>query len=254
MPFWSFSKYCLCVFMVTSSVQAAELVIAVENDAAPWSYKDGKGYANDIVQAAFSAVGVKVKFEVYPYARCKKMAEDGDSLACFTSSKTADTEKDLQFPKNALINVHNVLWAPKGSAISSCDVAKWPKNLKALAVNEYEYVEKFEELKKNGILSVKIVNSEGQALEMLNQKRADVAIVNVDDVKSIEFVKMGVKLSADFQKVCDLGTLKGYLAFSKKHPEAKSAMENFDKGFNLISASGELAKIQKKWASKVLGK
>src|SRR5882672_3584311 len=64
--------------------QTKSLIIAVEDDAAPWSLADGTGYANDVVVAAFRAVGVDVQLRVMPYARCKRMAISGDVVACLS--------------------------------------------------------------------------------------------------------------------------------------------------------------------------
>jgi len=58
------------------------VLIAVEDDAAPWSRSDGCGYANDLVIAAFKAVGIDVELKVVPYARCKRMAINADVVAC----------------------------------------------------------------------------------------------------------------------------------------------------------------------------
>ena len=41
-----------------AAMPANALEIAVEDDAAPWSQPDGTGYANDLVRAAFAAVGI----------------------------------------------------------------------------------------------------------------------------------------------------------------------------------------------------
>ena len=42
------------------------LVIDVEDEADPFSRPDGSGYANDVVRAAYDAVGVKVRLDVVP--------------------------------------------------------------------------------------------------------------------------------------------------------------------------------------------
>ena len=76
----------LILFALPASAQTKSLVIAVEDDAAPWSLADGSGYANDIVSIAFKAVGVDVQLKVVPYARCKRMVVNGDVAGCFSMS------------------------------------------------------------------------------------------------------------------------------------------------------------------------
>src|SRR5258706_1006278 len=65
---------------------AADLQIMAEDAAEPFSRADGTGYANEIVKTAFHAAGVEIRFDVVPYARCKKDVDDGKVLACFSMS------------------------------------------------------------------------------------------------------------------------------------------------------------------------
>ncbi|WP_423049241.1 hypothetical protein [Undibacterium sp. SXout7W] len=60
------------VFAKTIPSPPESIEIMVEDAADPFSKADGTGYANDQVVAAFSAVGVDIKFNVVPYVRCKK--------------------------------------------------------------------------------------------------------------------------------------------------------------------------------------
>jgi hypothetical protein len=72
------------------SAQIRSLVIAAEDDAAPWSATDGTGYANEVVIAAFKAVGVNVDLRVVPYARCKRMAMNGEVAGCLSMSPSSE--------------------------------------------------------------------------------------------------------------------------------------------------------------------
>ena len=82
------SRFSLAVLFTALPLQclAADLKIMAEDAAEPFSRADGTGYANDVVKAAFHAVGVEIAFDVVPYARCKKDAEDGKIAACFSMS------------------------------------------------------------------------------------------------------------------------------------------------------------------------
>src|SRR5499433_2311933 len=82
----------LVLFAARSSAEAQtkSLVLAVEDDASPWSRPDGSGYANDVVRAAFKAVGVAVELQVVPYARCKRMALRGEVAGCFNMSPSPE--------------------------------------------------------------------------------------------------------------------------------------------------------------------
>ena len=62
------------------------LVILAEDDAAPWSFKDGTGCANDVVKAAFAAAKVDIDVQVMPYERAKQMVLKGSAVACLSMS------------------------------------------------------------------------------------------------------------------------------------------------------------------------
>ncbi len=183
-----------------------------------------------------------------PYARCKSLTEKGEYIACFTTSKTSQTEKKLIFPKNSIINVRNILWVKKGKEISNCDISKWPKPLKVATTNQYEYVQKFDDYVKNKIISPIMINQETQGLSMVDYERVDAAIVTIDEVKTIEYVKLRAGLKINVVIGCDLGTLKGYISFSKKHKRSKILAEQFDKGIGIITKNGELKKLQLTWS------
>ena len=91
----------LTIFMFLMLAQIAEgretLRFFVENDAAPWSKADGTGYANDLVKAIYDAVDVNVDFEVVPYARCKKYAETGEAVGCFSVARIPEVENIIAF-------------------------------------------------------------------------------------------------------------------------------------------------------------
>src|SRR4029077_8978886 len=85
-----------------ATVVSAPLVIAAEDDAAPWSQRDGTGFANDVVRAAFKAVGVEVDFSVVPYARGKDMALKGKVAACFSMTWVPELTGKIVFAEKPL--------------------------------------------------------------------------------------------------------------------------------------------------------
>jgi polar amino acid transport system substrate-binding protein len=79
-----------CPSASAAPVTPARVQILVEDAASPWSNQGGEGYANDLVRAAFAAVGVDVELKVLPNARCKAMVLQADAVAC--SSMSASPE------------------------------------------------------------------------------------------------------------------------------------------------------------------
>ena len=76
--------------------------IGVEDAAAPWSQEDGTGYANDIVRAAFAAVGADVRLHALPYARCKQYVLTGELVACVSMSPAPELRGAVRFSAEPL--------------------------------------------------------------------------------------------------------------------------------------------------------
>src|SRR5689334_4791671 len=97
------------VDVVTPATQPA-LEIYVENAADPFSRPDGTGYANDVVRAAFQSVGVRVKFTVVAYARCKYQVLSGQAAACVSMSWDPSFQGRVKFADTPLIMVTPVYY------------------------------------------------------------------------------------------------------------------------------------------------
>lgn len=81
---------------------AQTLVLAVENDAAPWSREDGTGYANELVEALYESVGIEVELKVMPYKRCKQLTVDGKIAGCFNMARIDALSEQIAFPDTPL--------------------------------------------------------------------------------------------------------------------------------------------------------
>ena len=229
-------------------------MIGAEDDAAPWSYADGTGYVNDLVVQAFEAVGWKIVLEVAPYARCKDDAVEGRIVACFTTSKTPELEATLQFPGVPVINVRAALFSMDSTSFKTCNTATWPTTPTVAFVRGYEYPKEIEVLRSAKLVREEIVSSEAVALKMLAADRVDIAIVNLDAIKSIETVTLQAGLRASdknrLSKICEYGPMPGYLAFSRKHPDTGRLLSVFERGMALLQKRGDVTRLQKQWAIK----
>lgn len=238
-----------------SSIQVASadtITIGAEDDAAPWSYHDGSGYVNDLVKAAYAAAGWQVKYDVLPYSRCKTDAEAGVRAACFTTGRTVETEKTLLFPTLPVFTAHNTLFANADSALTGCNPSNWGGKISVGMVAGYEYGESLASLQTEGAITTSTTMSEKLLLRMLTVRRLDAAVINVDAVKKIEMVAAIAGVPSAFKKVCDLGGEPGYLAFSRKHGQAISAMKAFNRGMAIIQNNGTQERLQTEWAEKAI--
>ena len=252
----SFLRWLVCTLglLLPLATFADAVTIGAEDDASPWSYSDGSGYVNDLVRAAYKEVGWKVTYKVLPYSRCKLQTEEGKLVACFSASKTPETEKNLQFPSMPVFVARNILLANADSPLNGCDVDAWPHKMSVGFVNEYEYMPAVEALRKSGRIAVNMVPSEVLMLRMLANGRFDTAVITLDEVKRIELISVLARVKPFFKEVCDYGGLPAYVAFSRAHPQAKEALAAFNKGFALIIKNGTVERLKKEWANKVLSK
>jgi len=99
----AFGILCIVLLLATFGYASADtLTVAVEDEAAPWSQKDGSGFANDVVKAAFKASKVDIQLQVVPYSRCKHMVVQGEVAACFSMSWVPELEREVVFSAKPL--------------------------------------------------------------------------------------------------------------------------------------------------------
>ena len=76
--------------------------ILAEDAAGLWGQADGSGAGNDIVKAAYAAMGVKVKLSIVPYNRCKTFVMTGHALACFGMGWSDEFKGKVIFPQERI--------------------------------------------------------------------------------------------------------------------------------------------------------
>ena len=231
---------------------ADSITIGAEDDAAPWSYADGTGYVNDLVKAAYAAVGWEVKYHVLPYPRCKFMTEEGTLPGCFSASNTAETSVGMQFPNQPVFSAHNVLFAREDSPLKGCHPEDWGHPISVAFVKEYEYGDSVVKLQKSGDIKSEVVTSEAFSLRMLAARRIDAALITVDEVNRIELVATLAGVKNRFKKVCDFGGEPAFLGISRKHPKGAAALDAFNRGMAILAKNGTITKLQTAWAKKAI--
>ncbi len=228
------------------------VTLAAEDDAAPWSYADGTGYANTLVRAAFEAAGWTVQIEVMTYARCKAQTLSGRWAGCLTMGDNEALRRELLYPRRPLFEAHNVLVAHADAPFSGCGPAEWGRGLIVGFTNGYEYIDKVEALRESRQLSVDVASSEVGSLRKLADRRIDAALLTLDEVKRLEYVTRLARLPNSFKPICDYGGNPSYVAFSRRHPQGAAARDAFDRGMRLLQERGELARLQQQWAHRAL--
>ena len=227
--------------------QTRSVVLSVEDDAWPWSLADGSGYVNDLVIAAYRAVGVEVDLRIVPYARCKRMAVKGEVAGCFSTSPSPDFNGVIELSEKPLFSLTSGYFYNVNKPPSVDRQEDLPAQTIIGTVIGYEYPPNFEELKMQRKLVLDESPSEDANLRKLAMGRIDLALLNYNDMKSPEALihRAGVKGKVKTGFVA--GSMNSYLAFSTKHPEGAWAREQFNKGFTIITENGTLNQIKKSW-------
>jgi hypothetical protein len=159
---------------------ATPLEILVENAAEPFSRADGTGYANDLVVAAFAAVGIEAKLKVVPYSRCKKMVLDAKAIACFNMAWEPAMAGKIKFPSMPLYTVTPIYFQNKAHPLSAKSEAELSVGLKIGVVSGYEYPPIASQLPKRGIIFVQGQN------EQINLKQLALGSINAALVMASE--------------------------------------------------------------------
>jgi ABC-type amino acid transport substrate-binding protein len=240
----------IAVAALASHAQSASepLRIAVEDASDVWSRADGTGFANQVVTAAFRAVKINVKLVVVPYTRCKEMAVAGQVVACFSMSHAPELARTIRFPSHALFTCNTELLQNPGAPLPSASLRDLPRGTVLGTVMGYEYPSAVAEAQRSGTIVIEPVASEVLLLRMLAAKRIQGALVNVNAIKSVDYLTRRAGVGAAVRSIGRIGTLASYLGFSTQHAQSTWALARFDDGMSRLIASGEVARLERAWA------
>jgi polar amino acid transport system substrate-binding protein len=244
----------VCVLLVpltTAAAQRKSLVIAVEDGAGPWSLKDGTGYANDVVVAAFKAVAVDVELRVMPYARCKRMVMYGDIAACFSMSASPDFKEIIAFSERPIFSCYAGYFYNLNKPPRVPRQQDLPARTLVGTVIGYEYPPAFERLVAKGIIVIERSPSEEINLKKLAFGRIDLALLNYNEMKSADYLLTKAGVNGKVKVTFRSGILDSYIGFSRRHPDGPWALREFNKGYRLIIANGTLRRLKRTWSEKL---
>jgi ABC-type amino acid transport substrate-binding protein len=245
----SLSALTLCALLLSGTFLNAEtLNIAVEDEAGPWSFKDGSGYANDVVKAAFQAVGMDVSFTVMPYELCKEKALSGEVCACFSMSWLEEFEGKIQFSKMPLFACKSGYFSNVKKPLKASTQSQLSRGSVVGVVKGYEYPPAVYQLVKDGVIRLDESPSEILNLQRLAAGKVDAAIVNYNDIKSYRGMEAIAGVKGQVKRAFDCGILNSHIGFSLKHPQGAMAAKKFDEGYGLLASDRRLRELQKKWA------
>jgi ABC-type amino acid transport substrate-binding protein len=236
----------LCVLLALPC-PASALTIMAEDAAQPFSGPDGTGYANDVVKAAFHAVGADLTIDVVPYARCKRAVETGGTAACFSMSWYPGVEKLVAFSKSPVFQVYADVYVNRSSSLKR--LADIRSRMVVGTINEYEYPASIDRLGAAGVV-LQPASNDTANLKMLALGRIDAAVVMTNDLMSGGQKVAEAGAINDVRYAFRAGIQISYVGFSRKNPQGERARLEFDEGIRRIAANGTLAAIKHKWAER----
>lgn len=243
----------LCSLLMTPVFAKAihpqeSIEIMVEDAADPFSKADGTGYANDLVTAAFAAAGVDVKFNVVPYARCKKMTFDGFAIACMNMSWDQKFSGKIIFSDLPLFSVTPTYYESIQHPLRVKNETELGKGIVIGVVHDYEYPRTVMQTQSRGA-TFDHARSEQGNLKKLVAGRVNTALVMNNELDPENFpiedgdIRQQVRVAFH-----SASTQHSYIGFSALHPKGLWALEKFNQGMKIINTNKEFKKhLKEKW-------
>ncbi|KPC53898.1 substrate-binding periplasmic protein [Amantichitinum ursilacus] len=250
---WLLNLVLTALMLVHSAAGAAthsapnQVLIGAEDDWYPYSGRiDGvaRGMAEDIVQAAFAAVGVQAQFVSLPYARCIRMVRAGELVGCFDTSRTALNEADYLWPQHPLFNSRALIFARASRTTVRHDLGVADLIGKRVAItNGYEYGTEFD---SNQDIRKEVTSQSIMGLRMLLLGRVDYALAFEKVAQSLLRTNPE-ELGGKVEPVGLAAETSLYCVFSRSHPDSVFFLQKFNDGMSRIIASGEYKTIEARW-------
>ena len=252
---WQFKPMllmCTLYLLASSAVAAPQaqetMTIMVEDAAAPWSKRDGTGYANDVVVAAFKEMAVDVQLKVVPYARCKYLVLNGTSVACFNMSWQPEFEGKIKMASQPIYTVDNDIFEPVDAPLptspkSPCTL---PPGTVVGTVRSYEYSPQATALQSAGVV-FESADSDAQNLRKLAARRLSAALIVTNDLEAKDQKSRQAGTDGVVQFAFNCGRIAASIGFGLTHPDGLRALKMYDEGYRRIEANGVLKQIHKHW-------
>ncbi|WP_373975743.1 transporter substrate-binding domain-containing protein [Chitinibacter sp. SCUT-21] len=243
-----FVAVCCVSLAVCFPVAAAPLDIMVEDAAEPFSKADGTGYANDVVRAAFAAVGVEVKLNVVPYSRCKALVLEGATSACFNMAWDPAFEGKVKFADEPLYRALGVYFQNKAQPLKVHSESELAAPLKVGIVKDYEYADTAMQTLKRGVAFIPS-RTEQISLRRLAAGQLDAALVISNDLQGSQYWAESAGVARQVNVAFPSTHTLVFIGFSLRHPQGMWALEQFNQGYKLIRNNGTVQQLRAKWSS-----
>ncbi|WP_212626254.1 transporter substrate-binding domain-containing protein [Pseudomonas sp. PP3] len=244
---WQTTPLLLALCTLSATASAETLTISVEDAAPPWSIRDGTGFANDVVIAAFKEMSVSVQLNVMPYARCKYMALNGTTVACFNMSGVPEFEGKIRLASLPIYSASNDIFERIDDPLPKPPDGKCTLPPGSVGISRaYEYSSEATALQSSNVV-FESAASDVQNLEKLAAGRLKAALIITSQWqdRSEKARRSGTETAVRFSFNC--GRTNVGIGFSLAHPDGLRALEMYDEGYRRIQANGVLEQIYHRW-------
>ena len=207
----------------------------------PYEFNDNghlKGTDVDVIREAFSRMGIPVKIEMYPWARCLKMVQSGEAEGIFTLSKNPKREKFLIYPEEVINYSENVFFYNKKKPFKFDGTLESLKGRLIAVTQNYNYGKDFLE---SNLFRRDNASYDVFGIRKIANERDDLFIC--DKLVGISLAKKEGVLSKLSYIPKPLSIKKMFLAFRKDNPKSAQLIKDFDKAIKSMKKDGTYKKI-----------
>ncbi|MFZ6655350.1 substrate-binding periplasmic protein [Undibacterium sp. TJN19] len=231
----------------SGQVSAETITLIGEDNWYPYSaVKDGKnrGFAVDVITAAYAASNIQVRFIATPYSRCLMLVQSGQELGCFDSLQDSTLTPNFLFHKEAIFKASIGIYSKADHAATG--LTKRDLHGHAIGVTHgYTYGDAFENDKQ---MLREIAPSDLSNIRKLILGRSDYSLIYTR-IADYLITTYPDELKGKIHQVGTLVEDKLFISFSKQRADAQHYADALDKGLREIRANGKYAVIEKKWAT-----
>lgn len=238
--------FLICVFAlyegegVQAQDEVDEVVLAAESVWIPYATPEADGLTNRIVRQAYEAAGMKVKFEVLPFARMLKDVEEGRYVGGFNLSINPESMEMYKFGRMPVMEIVSSYYMAADNPLDVPNRDGIKAGTRIAVVRGFNYGFHYTTLMEEGRLQPIWVSTESQSLNMLVKHRVDTVILAAE---TADYLIGQQGLGKRIVKAFDNETHGVYIAFSKKYPNVEYYIRKFDEGMEKIIANVQYQKI-----------
>ncbi|WDP92830.1 MAG: transporter substrate-binding domain-containing protein [Desulfobacter sp.] len=224
----------------THPIYAESITIAAEDDWIPYARQDGTGLANEIIRAAYESIGIRVKYDVIPYARVLLYLEIGRYIGGFNVPLDKTSVSRYILGKKPLFNAVSAYYENINNPLIARNRDQLTHGEKIGVVRGYGYGNHYLDSVGEGLIIEEVSNSEISNLKKLALGRIDGTII-YSKTADILIKQLALDTKIRFAFINESTPI--YLAFSRAHPKGQYFADKFDEGMIKIQTNGVYQKI-----------